>query len=286
MAWNSKYWDIIADLYWIPRYIGLQSITRDKWEIEGERVSIPGKLITNATGPLYFRSRGISETRMYLSSQEEILNHVFNLAFSIAGDEVISRLLCNPLGISDQGPFESIGREIGSRYGWREGENVTQQDGFFVTPSTLIAVELKLGSRSWPEQVAKYIALMLLEEKTSGVRSQLGLLFIVPETAMPGHWVSLGLRGPQIDEGFIGRLQRSKLPKKIRILFEQNLYEVREMLKRIRLALVSWTRFRNEIKRLEQKLDGTKVGDQTLQRLLAGLRVQIENHKKTGCGPR
>jgi hypothetical protein len=55
----------------------------------------------------------------------------------------------------------SVGREIGLRYGWRKSENVTQQDGFFVSPSSLIGVELKLGSVSWAEQVAKYAALMV-----------------------------------------------------------------------------------------------------------------------------
>ena len=137
------------------RYLGLQSISRDKWCIDGEVVSIPLALIANASGPLYSRSRKFSETKAYLSGQEEILNHMFNLAFSIAADQVISRLLCRPLEIVDPGPFESIGLEIGLRYGWGEHENVTQQDGFFITKSSLIAVELKLGSTSWPEQIAK-----------------------------------------------------------------------------------------------------------------------------------
>lgn len=119
MAWNDKYWDIISNLYWTPRYLGLKSISRERWHVEGDRVWIPSELIANTSGPLYSRSRTFSETKLYLNRQEEILNHIFNLVFSIAGDEVISRLLCQPLRISDQGPFESIGREIGLRYGWR-----------------------------------------------------------------------------------------------------------------------------------------------------------------------
>ena len=26
MAWNLKYWDILNQIYWIPNYMGLESI--------------------------------------------------------------------------------------------------------------------------------------------------------------------------------------------------------------------------------------------------------------------
>jgi hypothetical protein len=280
MAWNDKYWDIISNLYWTPRYLGLKSIAQDKWRTDGNRVSIPKECVANASGPLYIRSRTFSETKVYLSGQEEILNHLFNLVFSIAGDTVVSRLLCKPLGISDAGPFESIGREIGSRYGWRESENVTQQDGLFVTPSSVVAVELKLGSTSWPEQIAKYVALMIWEEGISGTRGNLGLLFIVPETA--GHWTTVGLSSPQIDTAFVNRLDREKLPKKIQSLFEEHPDKVASVLGRLRLAVISWKAFGEDITAIENELDASKTGDQTLQRLLAGLHAQIGAHDKTG----
>jgi hypothetical protein len=282
MAWNDKYWDIISNVYWTPRYLGLKSIAQDKWRVDGDRVSIPKELIANSSGPLYSRSRTFSETRAYLNGQEEILNQVFNLVFSIAGDRVVSRLLCNPLEIADAGPFESIGREIGSRYGWRISENVTQQDGFFVTHSSLIGVELKLGSKSWPEQIAKYVALMIWEEQVSGRRSNLGLLFIVPETALSAHWSSVDLAGPHIDAKFLATLNKAKLPKKIQTLFEQKPAEAADVLKRLGVAVVSWGSFRDQIQAIEKECDSSDAGGQTLQRLLAGFRAQIEEHENTG----
>jgi hypothetical protein len=48
---------------------------------DGSRVSIPKELVADASGPLYIRSRSFSETKAYLSGQEEILNHLFNLVF-------------------------------------------------------------------------------------------------------------------------------------------------------------------------------------------------------------
>jgi hypothetical protein len=49
----------------------------------------------------------------------ETLNQLFNFVFSAAGDEVLSKLLCG-LWRFPRGPFESIGREIGLRYAWRD----------------------------------------------------------------------------------------------------------------------------------------------------------------------
>ncbi|MCP4308854.1 MAG: hypothetical protein GY788_29060 [bacterium] len=71
---------------------------------------------------------------------------MFNLTVAIAPDTVISSLFLEPLGFVDPGPFESLGREIGERYGCRKSENVTQIDGVFISEKSIAGVELKLGS--------------------------------------------------------------------------------------------------------------------------------------------
>jgi hypothetical protein len=115
------------------------------------------------------------------------------LLLRIAPDEVLSRLLCAPLGIPDAGPFTSFGSgEIARRYKFGEG-NVTQPDGFFSTSKSLVAAELKLGSACWPEQIAKYVALMRWEQKETGLRENLGLLFILPEKSLESNWSKVGL---------------------------------------------------------------------------------------------
>jgi hypothetical protein len=282
MAWNSKYWDILNNLYWTPRYLGLKSIPRDHWRTDGDRISIPRELIKSATGPLYFRSRKYSDLKSYLHEQEEILNHVFDLTFAIAGDDVINRVLCKQLGLDDAGPFESIGREVGERYGWRPQENVTQQDGFFVSPKSLVGVELKLGSKSWPEQVAKYLALMMWEEQNRGARHHLGLLFVVPATALAQHWSDVGLTSSVVDPGFIDRFDLEKLPSKIRSLFQENPEILKDLASRLRLAVVSWGQLRSELATYGNSLDTSRPGDQSLHKLLGGLCDQIDQHGKTG----
>jgi hypothetical protein len=278
MGWNDKYWDIIRNLYWTPRYLGLQSISRDKWRIKGDWISVPASSVPNPTGPLYSRARKIDALTSYLEGQEEILNHFFNLVFAIAADAVISRLFVEPFGIEDAGPFQSLGREIGMRYGWRERENVTQQDGLFVSASSVIGIELKLGSTSWPEQIAKYTALMLWEEEKFGPRENLALLFIVKEDALHAHWTALGLEGPSIGPDFLSRLSQDRLPKQVQALFAAHPEKIRAIFERLRLAAISWTEFCRRIQAFENGLDQKSPGDQTLRRLLAGLRDQIAVH--------
>ena len=280
MAWNSKYWDIIENLYWTPRYIGLKSIPRDKWTINDDRVSIPKELIKTKDGPLYFRSRKAADLKSYLQGQEEILNHLFNLTFSIAADDVISQALCKPLGFEDSGPFESIGRDVGERYGWRAQENVTQQDGFFISPKSLIGVELKLGVTSSAEQVAKYMALMEWEEQKTGHRDHLGLLFVVPNDAAATLWTDVGCVGGVIAPAFVDRFK--KLPPRIRELFDLRRDSLKAVASRLRLGVLSWTQFQNSLVSYRADLDNSKPGDQTLGRLLDGLHDQIRHHGKTG----
>lgn len=282
MPWNDKYWDMIGNIYWTPRFLGLKSIPQKTWRMGEEVISIPRDCVENSNGPLYTRARKLSDLRIYLNGQEEVLNHFFNLAFSILPDAIIARLLCRPLTIEDDGPFDSLGRDLALRYGWKPSENVTQPDGFFLTAQSLIAVELKLTSRSWPEQLAKYLALMLWEERESGLRSDLGLLFIVPEAALAAHWTTLGLKDAELVPQFIERLNTAKLPRRITELFKGNPVEMQRIAERLRMNVVSWSWLAQELWTIEQALDPSSAGNQTLLRLLTGFRKQIESHDGTG----
>jgi hypothetical protein len=163
-------------------------------------------------------------------------------------------------------------------------------DAFFLSPSSLIGVELKLDSPTWPEQIGKYLALMVWEElkgqkeakEGKKERENLGLLFVVPEKVREQHLSKIGVDGPNLPSDFLGRLRPSKLPTRIRRLFEDNPETLDSVRSRVRLASVSWTTLRDQISKIESELDRHSRGDQTLLRLLTGLRTQIEKHGKTG----
>lgn len=163
MTWDEKCWGIFNNIYWEMRFAGVKGfkLTSQLAEQLRER-DVP---VPKGDG-IYVRVDNDADNTKKLLSQEVVLNHFFNIALDIAGDDVVSDLLCRPLGIDDGGPFESYSRGFHhTRFGSRESEVVTQPDGFFLSSKSLIAVELKLESSTRLDQIAKYLALMHCEEK-------------------------------------------------------------------------------------------------------------------------
>lgn len=281
MTWNTKYWDMVEQLYWTPSYVGMGSITRKHWERRDGMVCIPEEMV-NQTGSLYTRERKIHDLKADLHGKEEILNHIFDLTFAIAPDSLISEVFLDPLGFSDSGPFDSVGRETAARYGWSASENITQQDGLFVSRKSAVAVEIKLGTSSSAEQIAKYAALLAWEELRHGSRPQLGLLFVVPAAALGDHWRKCGLEGPKIDSTFLTGEWKGGLPKAIIKLFHAHPELVASVLDRLRLAAISWAELRDRLMRIRASLDPKQRGEQTLAKLIDGFLAQLDSHRGTG----
>src|SRR5258707_12843869 len=95
--WNEKYWDVISNLYWTPRFLGFGSIPKEKWsEADGE-IRITATLVPKTSGRIFYRKNKLDDLKTLLASQEEPLNHLFNLTFAIAADAIIADLLYSPL---------------------------------------------------------------------------------------------------------------------------------------------------------------------------------------------
>jgi hypothetical protein len=281
MGWNQKYWDLIDQLYWTPGYMGLQSINRREWRLEGDRISVPASLV-NRSGPLYSRGLRIDALVGDLHRMEEPLNQIFNLTFALAPDALIQRMFVQSLGFSDSGPFESIGRETHVRYGWNPNENITQHDALFVSATSAIAVELKLGSSTWPGQVMKYAALLAWEEMVCGPKSNLGLLFVAPERARSSHWKKCGLSSSAIDRSFMDQSWAKPLPAPIRGLMLDHRERVASVLDRLQLGFMSWPEAAARMSAFSNEISSESPGDQTLRKLIAGFLDQLIRHEMTG----
>ena len=241
--WSKKYWDIADQFYWAPQYIGMKSIPQRLWQIDGDMVSVPADQV-NKDGPLYARCRTAEAHKGWMQRQEEVLNHVFDLAFAIAPDALIEHCFAKPLGIRDSGPYNSLGREIRQRYGWTKSENVTQQDGLFVSANSVLGVELKLKAKSSPVQVIKYASVFAWEEMHSGKRDKLGLLYILEKTADMKHWRECGLDGPKVDANLLHRIDIATLPKKVRELIASDRETMCSVLDRLRISAITWDELR------------------------------------------
>jgi hypothetical protein len=182
--------------------------------------------------------------------------------------------------LDDNGTFLSRGREIKEIY--KLPNNVTQQDGLFVSDRSAIGVELKLGSLSSVSQVLKYIMLHLMEENEQKRRLQIGLLFIVPPSSVSEHWRSIGLDGPHVDSSYIHKIDSAKLSKSMATYLNEHRDQIIEALTRLKIAAVSWQDFYTSIAQFQTHLETSVCGEQTAHRLLEGMRRQISEHEGTG----
>lgn len=274
-TWNTKYWDIMEQIYWSPKYIGLRSIPQSTWRISDEGMVCIPKEFLNRTGPLYARGNNEENHRRWMVQQEEILNHVFDITFAIAPDALIEACFSQPFGMADQGPYRSLGREVRQRYGWTKSENVTLHDGLFISDRSIFGVEIKLRSRSSSSQILKYASLFAWEEMRTGVREQLGLLYILQNPADSTHWRQCGLDGSQISSNLLETVDATQLPKRIRDLVMNNREALVSVLDRMDLTSITWTDLRSTCVEFCSKLDTSQPGNQTLIRLVEGLVAQI-----------
>lgn len=281
MSWNTKYWDALDQIYWTLEYVGLQKLKTKTEAAFPDYLLVPRSDILKGNS-VFTRKIRPSDIAAHLHTREELLNHVLNIGLAIAPDSLIERIVCGPLGFTDNGEFQSLGRELDQRYGL--SENAFQPDGLFVSTDSVLALEIKLQSPSSPEQIVKYASVLVLEEIFSGPKKNVGLLYIVPDGAEVKLWRSCGLDGPTVDPGFLEIVAAKKKSAPLNRLIDAHGDRIRAMLSRMTLGCVSWTWFRDEIATIESALDKTDPAQQCYQRLLIGLRHQLEAHGGTGLG--
>lgn len=261
MGWQSKYWDIMEQIFWSLKYVGLGVIPEKQLVRRDGSVSVPAEML-GKRGRLYRHVRNAVKQRTYLLAQEEVLNHVFEIAYGIAPDSLIAESLLRPLGFVDEGEFNSIGREVGERYRKFEKSQFQQQDGFFVSSETAMGVELKLGSKSSPDQILKYSMLLALEEHHSGSKRQIGLLYILPD-AGESLWKDCGISGPFITSEYFSMIEiaKSDVVKDFYFRHEQ---AMRSVLNRMVLGAISWADFSRSLSFYQDQLETGTPGGQCL----------------------
>jgi hypothetical protein len=126
------------------------------------------------------------------------------------------------------------------------------------------------------------LALLAWEELFNGCKEQLGLLFIIPDAAIQNHWYNCGLGGPYLNSDFLETIRNLPLPKQITDLFDANRDHVQSVLNRIKLAVISWKGLKGRLVSIEESLDLSRRGDQTLAKLIKGFLFQLEAHGDTG----
>jgi hypothetical protein len=281
MTWNCKYWDFIHKLYWSPGYIGLDPIGKIDITERDDLVCVPKEYLTS--GRLRRRTKKEAEVMQNLGRSEDALNFFFDITFAIAPDRLFGKWFCDPLGITDKGPFRSFSLlEVTERYGWGQ-RNVTQHDSFFVSDNSVFFIELKLKADTSATQVLNYAALAVLEEKRSGKREHLGLLFLIPQQTKHRLWKQCGLTGPTLDRSFVNS-PLLKANQFIRAIMSDDKEHFLDVLDRMKLAVITWSELYDWVSSEVEALDESNSDGQTLLRLLRGFQRQLQIHGDTGIG--
>lgn len=275
MTWTNKYWDIVDQFYWTPSYLGLKSIPRHQWVVDGDTVSIP-KELTHSTGPLYRRLRSGDEYWQFVRRQEETFNHLFDLTFAVLPGDVVCDLL-GPMTSAGKGhDYESLGREICDRYFWG-GENVTTPDGLFLAPESVLAVELKFNAKTSLDQLAKYMMIFVAEEQVAGRRESLDLLYIFNSDPVAAFKTQTGLAPDEIGARLAPILIDAAKGQIAREFLNENQAALVGVLERANVSCISWLDLRNTMVTFAERL-GDGQGDRTLRSLISGFASAIAEH--------
>ncbi len=282
MTWTQTYWDIVDDFYWEPSLVGLKSFPKESWGDDPDFIRIPRSSLVKG-GSLYARSGKYKGSLERMRGLEVTLNRIFDIAISVMSDAVVGELLHRNARIDDDGPFVRLGTDIRERYGWSM-ENVTQQDGFFVSTRSLLGIEIKLTAPTSRNQVLKYALLMINEERLTGTRSQVGLLFVTPHESATSTWKQCGVTvDGMVADDFWSTVVEDELPRALKKEILDDRSRFHEMIARMRFSHISWNRFVAACDVLRQGLEETRPGDQTLARILTGLISAIVEHRGTGA---
>lgn len=281
MSWSKAYWDAIEELYWEPSLLGLKSVSKALRTESPETVSIPRSRIRPG-GSIYTRPEKASENFTRLKRLEVPLNHIFDICFSITPSSAMSEIFLTPAKIHDQGKFERLGREIATRFPGFTDNTATQQDGFFASPHTLLGVELKIDAPTSSEQLLKYAALMMAEERHSHRRANLQLTFVTPDVASAKTFAQCKLDEIGKPSGdYLGSFSNSKLSRVTKNALETDIKHFTDCIERLQVTHMSWSELAKACNNLADKARAAGGLAEALENLMRGMAQAIQDHPRT-----
>ncbi len=287
MPWTRKYWDAIHELYWVPRYLGLKSIPQKQWTKTSTTVTIPRDL-TNPSGPLYRRIQSGAAYETYIRRQEEIFNQIWNIAVAVLPGDVIAELFNPFMGWEANCDYSSHSGTVGQRYAELSDGNVTTPDCLLLSERALLAIEIKFNAHTSLEQVAKYLTVLVSEERLGTARSQLGILYVYPVDARKRFTREAGIPPESIGSSSYERIRDATDHPVVRRYISEHRSAFESAMDRLTIACVTWSDISTCLDAYRIAL-GSGRGDRTLCRLLHGLALEIQEHplsRVAGTGPR
>ncbi len=293
MNWTDSYWNIIKELYEKTKYLGFASIN-DKVikelnipvdEINNQYSSKDNKLNIKR---LWFRNNiGRNDIEAHARKQEEILNFVYDLTFSILDSEISKEILSEFIEYSDTSELSFTGCKTPERYGKTYNDNITVPDGYFVSDDYVIAMEHKFKSPTSINQLAKYIYLFNEERKLTKKDKNYKLIYILDEAPVEKLKNQLSTDISTISELDTSIFIRSFDNKTNQVckFISNNPKEFRNILSKVKIVGYTWTDFTNVLDIIIDK-QPSDIGGRMVRNLLGGLSEEIKKHPYSKYKPK
>ena len=150
--WTRGYFDALEFFFWEPQHLG------KKKNVESEYDSL-------------------AQVLEHLHRIEVTLTHHTDLFLRLAPKSMRNELFRFLFGHTFADPYRYHGRGVETAYGM---DNMSQPDLYFTSPSTVVAIELKIQAKTSIDQLSKYALLGLAEELECGYqRPSISLLSVL-----------------------------------------------------------------------------------------------------------
>jgi hypothetical protein len=214
-----------------------------------------------------------------------VFAHIFDLTFAVLPGDVVGDVLHPLVGVTARHAYEALGTQVRTRYGGGEHDNVTTPDAFLVAPEAILAVELKFDAKTSLDQLAKYLMLFTAEERLTGTRTDLHLLYVLNRDPRATLERQLGIDTAAIDETLFERLRDAVKNERVRTFLNEHSSAAKDTLRRLRVQGITWQMLLDRLAEISQSLaQATGVGDRTLKRLIDGLISEIRDHPLAKLG--
>lgn len=281
MNWFNKYWDLIDDYYWDLKKLGIQAIPKKVIKTVDDGVMIPTEYLNKNGGALYRRVGRSTENLYRLHSDEVALNHALNIALAIAPSKILDELLFSHCDVSADGDIHSVGKDISTYFGWDRNDTITQHDGFYVSETAALGLEIKLGATSDLDQVSKYAFLLRKEELKASKKKELALLYIVPESRRNALQKKLCMSPNELAHQIASNAMTTAEPRLIDKEIASYASEYEDVIQRMNIHIISWSEFHNKAQHLYNNIAPEGPGNITLRNLLGGFCKTMKEHSGT-----
>ena len=246
-TWNNEYYENLEFYYWEPQHLG--------------KKKDPDSSV-----------KSLTESVAKLRKMEVSLNHIFNMFFRLCPSVITDHILWKITGYKQLGDVIYQPRQNNQEL---YGKNVTQADMMLLDDSSVVAIEMKLDSKTSLEQLVKYAMLFAFEKEISGKDKNLHLIYLT-KCEFPRMFKEKIVDMDDLTSKFDTTLIPDKT-KSGNVELHGIKNEIVDVLKKMNICFITYTEFYNIIREIKDGIDTTERYSDMLISLTDGMLNELES---------